>query len=251
MKSKLIFKPLLWPTAFTVLSLLILISLGTWQIKRLIWKENLISFYLNQFENKIINLNHENYLEKEIQFRQIIAKGKFLNTNEIQITGKTYEGNAGFHIITPFLMENGQIILTNRGWVSEKYKLPDSRKFSLINKIITIKGIVRFPQKKGYFVPINNPKKNFWITIKPDEIKRHLKLNNQNFITNFYIDLLRDGKKIVLPIGVKPQINLRNQHLSYAITWYSLSIALLIIYFLYHVSEGRLVLRKKENVSKS
>ena len=248
MKFKLFFKPLLWPTVFTVISLSILISLGTWQIKRLIWKQNLINFYLNQFENKVINLNQENYLNEEMQFRQIVAKGKFLNKSEIQITGKTYEGNAGFHVITPFEMENGQIILANRGWVSEKYKLPDARKFSLIDKIVTIKGIVRLPQKKGYFVPINNPKKNFWITIKPDEIKKYLKINKENFITSFYIDLLRDGKKIVLPIAVKPQVNLRNQHLSYAITWYSLSISLLIVYFLYHFSEGRLVIRKINNV---
>ena len=148
-------------------------------------------------------------------------------------------------------MDNGKILFVNRGWVSEKYKLPYNRKFSLIDKIVTIKGIARLPQKKGYFVPENDPQKNFWITIKPDEIKTYLKLNQQNFITDFYIDVLRDRKKIVLPIGVKPEINLRNQHLSYAITWYSLSIALLIIYFLYHVSEGRLIIRKKENVRNS
>ena len=251
MNFKLLFKPLLWPSVFTIISLSILISLGTWQIKRLIWKENLIYFYINQFENKVINLNQENNLAKQIEFRQISAKGKFLNKNEIYITGKTYEGNAGFHVVTPFLMDNGKILFVNRGWVSEKYKLPYNRKFSLIDKIVTIKGIARLPQKKGYFVPENDPQKNFWITIKPDEIKTYLKLNQQNFITDFYIDVLRDRKKIVLPIGVKPEINLRNQHLSYAITWYSLSIALLIIYFLYHVSEGRLIIRKKENVRNS
>ena len=248
MNFKLLFKPLLWPSVFTIISFSILISLGTWQIKRLIWKENLIHFYLNQFKNKVINLNKENNIDKQIQFRQITAKGKFLNKNEIYITGKTYEGNAGFHVVTPFLIENGQLLLVNRGWVSEKYKLPNSRKFSLIDKIIVIKGIARLPQKKGYFVPENDPEKNFWITIKPEEIKTYLKLKQQNFITEFYVDILRESKKILLPIGVKPEINIRNQHLSYAITWYSLSIALLIIYFLYHVSEGRLIIRKKENV---
>ena len=38
---------LFWPTIFFIPSLIILIALGTWQIKRLIWKEDLISFYNN------------------------------------------------------------------------------------------------------------------------------------------------------------------------------------------------------------
>ena len=49
------FRPLLWPTLFSIVSFLVLISLGTWQVKRLFWKNNIISNYTEKFEkNKIL-----------------------------------------------------------------------------------------------------------------------------------------------------------------------------------------------------
>ena len=244
MKLKFFFKPVFWPTVFFVFSLITLLSLGTWQVKRLIWKNDLISFYLKQSENNIINLHKESFIPEEIEYRKVRATGKFFNKKEVHITGKTYEGNAGFHVITPFLMQNGNYVLVNRGWVSENYKEAKSRTFSLINEETSIIGLIRYPQKKGYFVPKNEPDNGFWFTIKPTEIKKHLKIDKETFITKFYIDALRKGKKINLPIGIKEKINIRNQHLSYAITWYSLAIVLMIIYLSYHYSEGKLRIRK-------
>ncbi len=244
MKSKFIFQPILWPTIFFIFSLTILLLLGTWQVKRLFWKNNLINFYIKQFESDIIYLHKDNYVLKDIEYRKIIVNGTFLNEKEIHITGKTYEGNAGFHVITPFLIKNGKYILVNRGWVSESYKDIKSRDFSMIEGETSIKGIIRYPQKKGYFVPNNEPENGFWFTIIPSEIMKFLKFNSNDFLSGFYVDVLRDGKRIMIPIGVKGKPNLRNQHLSYAITWYSLAIVLIIIYFSYHYSEGRLIIRK-------
>ena len=238
------FKPLLWPTIFYIFSFLILVSLGTWQIKRLIWKENLINFYNNQYQNSAFNLDSVKLIPKNIQFRRVNTTGVFLNKKEVHITGKTYEGNAGFHVVTPFEMEDGRLILVNRGWVSENYRMPESRKFSLIEKTISIQGIARLPQKKGYFVPENEPENQFWFTINPPEIQKYLNLDHKTFVSSFYIDILRQSNKIKLPIGIKQGVNLRNQHLSYAITWFSLSIVLTIIYISFHFFEGRLIIRK-------
>lgn len=244
MKQKFFFKPVFWPTVFFVFSFIILVSLGTWQVKRLIWKNDLISFYLKQSTNNIINLHKDNFVSEEIEYRKVRLTGKFLNKKEVHITGKTYEGNAGFHVVTPFLMQNGNYVLVNRGWVSENYKEAKNRSFSLINEETSVIGLIRYPQKKGYFVPENEPDNGFWFTIKPTEIKKHLKIDKETFIIKFYVDALRQEKKINLPIGIKEKINIRNQHLSYAITWYSLAIVLMIIYLSYHYSEGKLRIRK-------
>ena len=184
------------------------------------------------------------FVSEEIEYRKVRLTGKFLNKKEVHITGKTYEGNAGFHVVTPFLMQNGNYVLVNRGWVSENYKEAKSRSFSLINEETSVIGLIRYPQKKGYFVPENEPDNGFWFTIKPTEIKKHLKIDKETFIIKFYVDALRQEKKINLPIGIKEKINIRNQHLSYAITWYSLAIVLMIIYLSYHYSEGKLRIRK-------
>ena len=60
----------------------------------------------------------------------------------------------------------------------------------------------------------------------------------------YYIDALRIGEKLTLPIGVDGKPKFRNQHLSYAITWYGLALSLLFVYFSYHLSSGRLIFKK-------
>ena len=65
------------------------------------------------------------------------------------------------------------------------YKEANNRRFSLIDEETSIIGIARYPQKKGYFVPLNEPENGFWFTIKPIEIKKFLKIEKEAFITSF------------------------------------------------------------------
>jgi len=100
------FKPMLWPSILSFIIFIILLSFGTWQIKRLFWKEALIERYLTQSQSNPITDASE-LLEKQInEFKSVQLPGKFLHEYEIYITGKTYEGNAGFHVVTPFRLSN-------------------------------------------------------------------------------------------------------------------------------------------------
>ena len=243
---KIQFRPMLWPSIFSIMTFIILCGFGTWQIKRLYWKEALIQRYITESQSKPISNLSEVSKSKVNEFKAVEISGKFLHNNEIYITGKTYEGNAGFHVVTPFKMENNKIVLINRGWVSEGYKNPNKRKFSLVKGKVKLKGIIRYPQKKGYFVPDNDGINGFWFTIIPNQIFNFIKINTDFAVNDYYIDALRLGEKITLPIGVDGKPNLRNQHLSYAITWYGLALSLLFVYFSYHASSGRLIFKKNK-----
>ena len=192
---KIQFKPMLWPSIFSILIFAILISFGTWQVKRLFWKEALIENYLMQSQSNPITDPAK--LEKSSinEFKSIVILGRFMHSNEIYITGKTYEGNAGFHVITPFIMENNKIVLINRGWVSEGYKDPKKRKFSLTEGQVKLKGIIRYPQQKGYFVPENDGENGFWFTIIPNQIFKFIKIKSNFVIKDYYIDALRLEEK--------------------------------------------------------
>ena len=245
MKVSIKFRPFFWPTLFTITSLLILISLGTWQVYRLIWKNSLISNYLYKFNNEIIKYDKNFSFNNEFEYRRINIEGRFINEKEILIIGKTFEGNAGFHLITPFITKEEKLLLINRGWISEKLKLRSSRAFSLIEEDIVIDGIIRRPQKKAYFVPENDPIGNFWFTIKPNQIEKALKLESFDLEKKFYVDALRNKGKLTLPIGVSGSPSFRNQHLTYAFTWYSLAITLIIVYLAFHFKEKRLTFKRK------
>ena len=232
---KIYFKPSVWLTIFAFPSFLILIILGSWQVQRLSWKSDLISNYNNNFQQAPITVKELFKDRKNNKYRRTVIYGEYDHANEIQIIGKTYEVNAGFHIITPFILENNEIIYINRGWVPKKYADKKTRKFSLLEENVKVVGLVRLPQKKGYFVPENEPENGFWFTIIPEELNRHLNIIGEN---EFYIDELNIDEKLKLPMPANGKVQVPNNHLQYAITWYSLALGLLIVYFAWHRQNG-------------
>ena len=136
-------------------------------------------------------------------------------------------------------LTDGRIIMVNRGWVSEDYRDPAKREFSLVSGVVTVDAILRKPGKKGYFVPENEPDNGFWFTMNPLQMLSHLGLAD-NGIAVFYADSLRTSDVVTLPIAAKTELNLRNARLSYAMTWYGIALGLLAVYLAFHHQAGRL-----------
>ena len=220
-------------------ALLVLVGLGTWQLGRLQWKNDLIDSFEARIAAPPVTVPAGGAAIDPIEFRQLDLTGRFLHEKEIFLTGRTYEGNAGFHVVTPFELADGRLILINRGWVSEGYKDPAKRAFSRVDGPTTVAGILRKPGQKGYFVPENEPAKGFWFTLVPAEINAHLGLGTVA-IDSFYADAIRTSAVVTLPIAAKTELNLRNAHLSYALTWYGIALALIGVYVAFHMQAGRL-----------
>ena len=125
-------------------------------------------------------------------------------------------------MITPFETKNKEIILVNRGWIKREFK--KNLKINSSSSMIT--GLLREKPRKNIFTPKNDPKKNIWFSINLNEIQ---KITGKKF--NNYIVYLED-ETIDIPKPKKITIDLPNNHLKYAITWYSISISILF-YFLY------------------
>ena len=233
------FRPLFWLTVVTVPALTSLILLGSWQLQRLQWKNDLI----DQFEARIaapaVSSPSADGVTHKNEFTRLALVGEFLHDKEVYLTGRTYEGNAGFHVVTPFLLVDGRTILINRGWVAESYRDRSTRVFSLVTGQVTVDAILRLPASKGYFVPENDPDAGFWFTLVPSQIFDYSGVLAP-VVTGYYADALRTPDVITLPIGAKTELNLRNAHLSYAMTWFGIALALVGVYGAFHYQAGRL-----------
>ena len=232
----MIFRPLLWPTLVAIPALLVLLMLGTWQVQRLHWKTALIEEFKARSTAEAI---YPDFTDAPIEFQRVEILGRFRHDETVYLTGRTYEGNAGFHIVTAFESTKGDVFLVNRGWVSEAYREPEKRPFTMSEDELVLDGIVRLPQRQGQFVPDNEPERGFWFTMKPDEVASFLGLGEAQ--QSYYIDAVRrEGEKIKLPIAAEVKIEVRNSHLNYAVTWYGIALSLIGVYFAYHYSNGRL-----------
>lgn len=239
------FRPFLWLTIVALPALLTLVGLGSWQLQRLQWKNELITNFESRVTAAPIAVPAADAGLSDVEFRRLSLNGVFQHDKEVFLTGRTYEGNAGFHVVTPFWLDDGRTILINRGWVSEDYRDPTKRAFSQTMGTVKVSGILRQPAVKGYFVPENEPDNGFWFTLRPSQINKHLGLDAAA-IDQFYADAVRTSDVVTLPIAAKTKLNLRNAHLSYALTWYGIALALIGVYVSFHYQAGRLQFGRRQ-----
>jgi len=231
------FRPKLIPTLFTIPALAALIALGTWQLQRLDWKETLIDRLQTRAEAVAESLPPGDLDLDEWEFRRVEMTGHFLHEEEMHLLNRSLNGNPGLHIITPFRrtdVPSTPVVLVNRGWVPFQLKAAEDREDGLVVGEMTVEGIVRFQRPitglQRVFLPENEPANNVWYSIDQAEMEAETQLE----VTNFYVV---DGNTDVpgtYPLGQQWTLDIRNNHLEYAITWYALALALLVIYVVYH-----------------
>ena len=209
MKYKFLF------TVFVIFFVLVFIALGTWQIIRLNWKNNLILEIENSLKNSPVELNRnkiENYLK--IKTSGIIDFDK-----QIYLYSLNDSGTPGFEVINPILIMD-ESYLINRGWIPfEKKDTPEINIFDQNNIIGTLKAQGR----KNIFKPENDIKENYWFSLDREDI---FKFTNKKF--SQYIIYL-DGN-YQFPRPKKITANISNNHKKYAMTWFSLAISILLLY---------------------
>ena len=209
MKNKLLF------SVFVYFIILVLLSLGFWQLYRLSWKLDLI----NQIENslkidpvKLQNVEKKNYLRIKISGQIDFEKQIYLyNLNE---TGKP-----GFEVINPIKIGKEDYLI-NRGWISfDKKNKPEINIIDQKNII----GTLMLQSKSSSFKPKNEIDKNYWFTLDREDI---LKFTGKNF--SRYIIYLNGSYENPRPKLITAKIS--NNHKKYAITWFSMAISILLIY---------------------
>jgi surfeit locus 1 family protein len=226
------FRPTLWPTLFTVPALISLVVLGTWQVHRLQWKQDLIDKLQSRSVASPVLPPAEGADLEAFEFRRVRVTGAYRLDRELYLVGRSLIGAPGFHIMTPLEPDDGTMaVLVDRGWVPFEGRDPARRPGGQIAGPVTVNGIVRLQKPKGYFVPDNQPARNSWYFV---DVAAMSKTAGVALRPGYYI--VSDAVALPggFPKGGQWRLDLPNDHLQYAITWYSLAVALLVIYILYH-----------------
>ncbi len=209
MKNKFLF------SVFVYFIILVLLSLGFWQLYRLSWKLNLINEIENSLKNDPVDLlknEKKNYLRIKTSGEIDFDKQIYLyNLNEI--------GKPGFEVINPIVIDN-QNYLINRGWIKfDQKNKPEINSFNQQN----IVGTLKLQSKASSFKPENDLKKNYWFTLNRDDI---FSFTGKRF-SNYIIYLNGDYES---PKPKEITANISNNHKKYAITWFSMAISIFLIY---------------------
>ena len=209
MKHKFLF------SVFIIFFILVFIGLGTWQIIRLNWKNNLILEIENSLKNPPVELAQS----KKENFLKIKTSGSIDFDKQIYLYNLNESGTPGFEVINP-IMIGDENFLINRGWIPfEKKGTLEINVFDQENII----GTLKLQGRKNIFKPDNDLDENYWFSLNREDI---LKYTGKNF--SKYIIYL-DGN-YELPRPKKITANISNNHQKYAITWFSLALSILLLY---------------------
>ncbi len=225
------FRPQFWPSLIALPAILVMVGLSFWQIERLQWKEGLIAEREARIAAAPLARLPAGADLGAAEYRRIRLAGVFRHDREFYAPARSQNGNVGLWVLTPFQIADGDLILVNRGWVPAERADPKSRAEGLIAGPIEIEGILRLPQKRSWPQPENEPEKNRWFYIAPQEIEAFAGIGLRR---DLYLDAVKSDVPGGFPIGGQTRIALPNDHLQYAITWGVLALALGVIYILYH-----------------
>jgi surfeit locus 1 family protein len=224
-------KGLVIPSVAAACAFAVLIGLGTWQVERKAWKENLIATVTERFAAAPSALPPPSEWPRldpaTDEYRRVRFDAVLVNDKEALVftTGSSLRGGdigPGYWVFTPARVSGG-LVIVNRGFVPEQRKDPATRPQGQTAGPGEIVGVMRWPEPPGVFTPAAEPAKNLWFARDPAAIAEAKGLGP---VAPFYVEQEAPPAPGGLPQVGKLQPNFPNNHLGYALTWYGLALVL-------------------------
>jgi len=249
-----------WPTVIAVPAIAVLVGLGGWQLYRMQWKAALIDELRIREQAPTIPLPLDNRIPaSDLLFRPVRVTGRYIHDAETYLLNRVHDGRPGINVITPFVRaDGGPTLMVNRGWAPLDWPTSAERTAAAEDREIEVTGVVRAPDPPGWLTPQNRPDKNEWYYLDLSAMAGSVGVLP---FVDYYI--YATGEAPVAPAPAKGEdadadtvpapdraetppvpkypipnawhTDLPNNHLSYAITWFALAAALLVIYFVHRV----------------
>ncbi|MEQ9814162.1 MAG: SURF1 family protein [Azospirillaceae bacterium] len=224
------------PTLLTTLMLIVLLGLGVWQVERRVWKNQLIAEIEERMAEEPMALPMAIDDPEHWEFRRVTLTGVIDRSRVLVLANRTLEGQSGVHWIAPVVQQNGATILADLGWVPFEMADADPREHLPVDEV-TLTGTLRLPGEPGWFTPDNDVAGNrwFWTDLaamaEAAEVRQPMQM------------LLAVGGESV-PWAPPPQpvgtvVDVPNNHLQYAVTWFALAGVLAVIYTLFAMRQPR------------
>ncbi len=218
--------------------------LGMWQLQRLEWKQQHIHQLLNMdpksftpIEEVILSMKRS----PDVSFNKVRVKGEFDHNLSIELIPRTYHGQSGAHVYTPFILSpSGHMLMINRGWVPD---VKEGLKYDNPRGEIELLGYLQQPMLPGWFTPDNVVHQKAWyyldLNAMEDEIIKERPDLAGKVLPFYMIDIeKRPRDEYPKPIDVMAMV--KNNHFGYALTWFFLAIALGVMYIFY-IRKNRLI----------
>ena len=228
-------RSLLLLTVLSTGALAFLIGLGVWQLERLQWKEGLIAEIEARTHAEPVSLKEvvaRARAGEDVSYLRLRVEGKFDNGKERYLFAVS-DGAPGWHVITPLTTPDGDAVLVDRGFVPDAFRDPAKRPQGELSDTVNVTGLARPPETQGLFIPDNEVEKNRWFWRDLKTMTLSMFGDSGKDVAPFFVEAERSGVPGGWPLGGQTRVDLPNNHLQYAITWFAIALCLVVIYVVY------------------
>lgn len=227
------FKPTFWATALVIPALVTLIALGTWQVQRREWKHDLLARIAAERANPPRDLVEVlSGPEGDRAFAHVEADGTLDATRGVHVFAPVGQGGADYRVIAPLDYGDGRTVLVDLGTITE------AEKKALTGPVppaaggaVHVEGILRPSEAPGWTDAAPDLRANRWYVRDVPAIAAALGLKD---VPPFVLQAeTPNAGGLPRPVAFSP--DLPDNHLAYAVTWFSLALILAVIYVLLHL----------------
>ena len=227
-----------FPAALTMLMLSVLLTLGTWQVERLAWKQDLLAVIDARRDAPPLTIKTQSDIaalrRDSHDFHKADLIGRFgpdvvfwFTQIENKPTGLDRHDKAGYHMLVPFILADGSAIMVDRGFIPAR--LIDIPAPPPPAGEISFPVVLRWPDGRGTFDNADEPTRNLFYVRDPKAIGAHW----QTDLPAMLGEAARANDS--WPRGGQTRLSMPNNHLQYAVTWFGLAIVLVIVSGLWHI----------------
>ncbi len=233
------FAPGLWPSLAFLALFPLLLSLGFWQMERAGDKQALIERRADSEATAPLDLNRVAQLQEGDRYRPARVRGRYIAEQQWLLDNRVLHGQAGYHVFTPFRLE-GQAapsLLVNRGWVAVGASREYLPQLPVPQGTLTLSGRLDTPASVGLVigqVPLESVEDR--VLVQSLDIAALARARGLDLLP--FALVLDEGGPGGLQYDWSPVPPMGpEKHLGYAVQWFGLAVALLIIFI--GVNTGR------------
>lgn len=214
----------------TSLAMVTLLWLGWWQMERRAWKLDILEQIQTRLVEQPVTAPLFEGSAAEYEYLRVHIEGVFDHTKEKPVYALGPGGAPGYNIYTPLKATDGRTFIINRGWVPDKLRAADTRREGQLPGLQSLTGLLRASRSRGWFVPENDATGDRWFVPVVNELADAMDLTG---VQPVFIDAGSSDIPGGWPQGGLTRVDIPNNHLEYAITWFSLALVLLVIFLVY------------------
>ena len=208
------------------------IRLGIWQLDRFEERRLQNATGQSRFEAEPVDLKSllaESQDLETIRYRRVVLRGTWDLSEEVLIRSQVHLGMAGFHVVTPLVIDDDLAVLVNRGWVPLNMDQPPVSAEPDRGEV-EVEGWVQLTQTRPALGPEDPPGER--TVLSRIDIGRIVEQTQHGLAPVYVVELGERGGDLPVPVQ-PPDFTDQGPHLGYAFQWFGFAVIVVVgFYFL-------------------